>query len=101
MNFKGDLCVNQDLLSFITLYPLQQFWKFYIFVISNNQSFISQILRVVGPLGEKCEFFSPLGFKLQSNFDLETTKIKLHLVRALKRYLNEKNLLRGRETATI
>ena len=28
MNCKGDLCVNQDLLSSITLYPLQQFCKF-------------------------------------------------------------------------
>ena len=28
MNFKVDLCVNQDLFSSITLYPLQQFWKF-------------------------------------------------------------------------
>ena len=73
----------------------------YILVISNNQSFISQILKVVGPLGEKLEFFSPLGFKIKSNFDLETTKLKLHSVRALKQYLNEKNLIHGRETATI
>ena len=95
MNFKGDLCVNQDLLSSITSYPLQQF------VISNNQSFISQILKVAGPLEEKFEFFSLLGLKIQRNFDLETTKIKFHSVRALKRYLNERNLIHGRETATI
>ena len=61
----------------------------------------------MGPLREKFEFFSPSGFKIQSNFDqffnvdLETIKVKLHSVRALKRYLNEKNLVQGRETATI
>ena len=70
-------------------------------MIGNNQSLISQILKVVGPLGERFEFFSRLGFKIQSNFDLETTEIKVHSVRALKRYLNEKNLIHGRETATI
>ena len=43
----------------------------------------------------------PLGFKIQSNFDMKTTEIKFHSVRALKRYLNEINLIHGRETATI
>ena len=75
--------------------------NFCIFVIRNYQSFISQILKVVGPLGEKFEFFSPLGFKIQSSFDLETIKIKVHSVRTLKQYVNEKNLIHGRETATI
>ena len=56
---------------------------------------MSQILRVVGLLGEKFKFFSPLRFKVQSNFDLETTKIKLHSVRALKRHQNETNLIHG------
>ena len=36
---------------------------------------------------------------MQGSFDLETTKIKLHSVRALKSYLNEKTLIHGRETA--
>ena len=81
MTFKANLSVNQDLSS-ITLYPLQQFWKFvHIRNQSNYQSFIPQILRVVG-LGKKFEFFSPLGFKIQSNFDLQTTKVKLESVRA-------------------
>ena len=66
MNFKDYLCLNQDLLSSITLYPLQ-FGNFYIFVISNDLSFISQILRV-GLL----ELFSSLRFKTQSNFDQRT-----------------------------
>ena len=39
MNFKGDLCVNQDLLSF------SNSGNFDIIVVSNNQNFISQILR--------------------------------------------------------
>ena len=49
-----------------------------IFVISNNQSLISKILKAVGPLGVKFKFFSPLGFKIQSNFGMETGQMKLH-----------------------
>ena len=71
------------------------------FVISNNKSFISQNLKVVGPLGGKFNFFSPSGFEIQSDFDYITSKIKFHSVRALKCYLNEKNLIHGRVTATI
>ena len=71
-------------------------------MISNNQSFVFQILKVVlRLLVEKFWFFGLLGLKSQSNFDLETTKIKLHSVWALKQYLNEKNLTHGRETAMI
>ena len=67
MNFNGDLYVNQDLLSSITLYLLQQnSGNFYMFVISNNQSFISQILRVVGPLGEKFKFSVPWDLKFKA-----------------------------------
>ena len=75
--------------------------NFCIFVICNYQSFISQISKVAGPLGEKFEVLSPLGFQIQRNFDLETTKVKFHSVGALKRYPNEKNLKHSRETATI
>ena len=39
--------------------------NFYIVVICNNQIFISQILRVIDPLGEKFDFFSPLGPHIQ------------------------------------
>ena len=45
-------------------------------VISGNQSFISQLLNVVGPLGEKFDFFIPLGFEIQSAFDHKIYKIK-------------------------
>ena len=75
--------------------------NFCIFVISNNKSFVSQNLKVVGPLGGKFDFFSPSGFEIQSDIDHRTSKIKFYSVRALKCYLNEKNLLHGRVTATI
>ena len=54
-------------------------------------------------LGENLDFFifSSLGFTIQRNSDHKTKKIKLHSVRALKRYLNEKNLIQGRVMATI
>ena len=62
-------------------------------VIANIQSFASQIFGVVGPLEENLDFFSPLGFDVQTNSYHKTQKIKLYSVRALKRYLNEKNLI--------
>ena len=43
----------------------------------------------------------PLGFDVQTNSDHKTQKIKLCSVRALERYLNEKNLIHGRVMATI
>ena len=45
---------------------------------------------VVGPLGENLDFLVHLGFDVQADS-----------VRALKRYLNEKNLIHGRVMATI
>ena len=77
-----------------TLSSLKSVLGLYEFHISNFESRRS-VWRV------KFKFFCPLGFKIQSHFVLETTKIKLHSVRALKRYLNEKNLMHGRGTATI
>ena len=70
-------------------------------VIANKQSFASQIFGVVGPLGGNLYFCSPLGFDIQTNSDHKTQKIKLYSVTALKRYLNEKNLIHGRVMATI
>ena len=46
-------------------------------------------------------FLSPLGFDIQTNSDHKTQKIKLYSVRALKRYLNEKNLIHGRAVSMI
>ena len=54
------------------------------------RSFISQIFGIVGPLEENLDFFSPLGFDVQTNSDHQTQKIKLYSFGALKRYLNEK-----------
>ena len=70
-------------------------------VISNIQSFTSQIFGVVSPLGENLDFFGPLGFDTQRNSDHETPKIKFYSVKALKCNLNDKNLIHGRVTATI
>ena len=76
--------------------------KFCIFVISNNKSFISQNLKVVVPFGGKFDFFSPLGFKIQSDFDYRTAKSGSALSELWKLcYVNEKNLIHGRVTATI
>ena len=73
----------------------------FIFVISNNKSLISQNLKIVGPLGGKFDFFSPLTFEIQSAFYCRTSKIKFYFVRALKCYLNEESLIHGRATATV
>ena len=65
---------NNRLLSATTVHPRKQNWNFFIFEIDGNQTFISQIYRVVGPLGEKLEFSSPLGFEAKSNFDQKNSK---------------------------
>ena len=65
------------------------------------QSFTSQIFGVVSPLQEDLDFFSPLGFDVQTNSDHKTQKIKLYSVRAFKGCLNEKNLIHGRVMSTI
>ena len=88
-------------LSAVTLYPTWQSWKFFIFVISNNKSFISQNLKVVGPLGGKLDFLSTSGFEIQIDFDYRTSKIKFYSVKALKCYVNEKNLIHDRVTEMI
>ena len=59
------------------------------------------MLKVVGPFGGKLAFFSPSRFETQSDFDYRTSKIKLYSIRVLKRYLNEKNLIHGREATMI
>ena len=51
-------------------------------------------------VGRKPRSFSPLGFDNQINSDHKTQKVKLCSVGALKRYLNEKNLIHGRVMAT-
>ena len=48
--------------------------NFYTIVNINNQSSISRSLKVVDPLREKFELFSPLGFDIKRSFDQETYK---------------------------
>ena len=101
INIKDLFCLSRHVLPAIALYPTQQTENVYIFVIANIQSFTSQIFGVVGPLGENLDLFKPLGIEVQTNPDHKTKKIKLYLVKALKRYLNEENLIHGRVMATI
>ena len=75
--------------------------NFYLFEINNNLTFIYQILTVLGPLEEKYSVFNPLGFKIESNFDNETSKIKSHSTRASKQNLIDKSHIHGRETRSI
>ena len=51
--------------------------------------------------GGKFDFFSRFVFENQSDFDYKAQKIRLYPFRTLKRYLNKKNLIHGRETETI
>ena len=43
-------------------------------------------------------YLSPLGFEAKSDSDHKTSKTKSQSTRALKRYLNDKSLIHGRET---
>ena len=61
---------------------------------------MSQIFEVVGPLGEHLHFSVGWDLTLKQIL-IKTPKIKLYSVRALKRYLNEKNLIHGRVMAMI
>ena len=72
-----------------------------IFIISDIKGFISLILKVVDPLGEKFEFFMLPGILIEKDFNYVDTRIKFHSFRALKRYLKEKNLTHDPKTATI
>ena len=101
MNIKHHFWLRHHLLTAIGLYPTQQNWKCLHFVIVNIQSFTSQILGVVGTSGENLDLFSLLGFDVLTNSDHKAPKIKLYSVRALKGYLNEKNLMYGRAMETI
>ena len=101
MNIKDHFCLSCHFLPVIALYPTQQNWKclhirnrqYREFHISNFWSRRS--------LGRKLRFLSPLGFHVQTNSDHKTQKIKLHSIRVLKCYLNEKNLIHGQIMATI
>ena len=102
MNIKEHFCLSHHFLPAIALYPTQQNWK--CLHICNRQctefhisNFWSWSRR---SLGRKPRSFSPLGFDVQTNSDHKTQKVTLYSVRAIKRYLNEKNLIHGRVMAT-
>ena len=88
---------ESDILSALTLHKRKQNWIFFIFVINGNQIFLSQTYRIVGPLGEKLDFFSPLRFEPKSEFGHETSKLNPHSIRASERNLNDKNLIHGQK----
>ena len=73
----------------------------HIFGINNNQTFISQILTLLGPLRKKINFFKHLSFEAERNFDHRIPKTKSHSTRTSKRYLNDKRPIHGREIASI
>ena len=52
-------------------------------------------MTVLGPVGEKFKFFNPLGFEAKKDFDHKTS------TGTSKRYLNDKNPIHNRETASI
>ena len=70
---------------------------FYILLINRNQSFISRILKAVGPLEEKFDFFNPLG----SAFNRKTSRIKFCSGRTFICYLKDKSLIHDGEIPTI
>ena len=61
---------------------------------------ISQLLKVVGLLGEKCNFYS-LGILIEKDLNYFNTRIKLQSFGALIRYLNHENLTHDGKTKTI
>ena len=97
MNLNEYFCLSRHLLPSITLYPTQQNWKG--LHICNRQYTEFHISSFWSR--RYLDFFSPLGFDIQTNSDHKTQKVKLCSVRALKHYLNEKNLIHGRVMATI
>ena len=51
---------------------------------------LSQVYKVLCPLGEKVDFVIPSGFETKSNFDHKTSKFKPQSTRASERYMNDK-----------
>ena len=64
-------------LSALSLHPRKQKAE-----ILYNQTFMSRIYRVIRPMGEKLDFFRPLGFEAKQDFDNKTYKLKPHLITA-------------------
>ena len=97
MNIKEHFCLSPHLIAAIALYSTKHYWK--CLRVRNRQYTEFHISNFWSR--RFLEFFSPLGFDVQTNSDRKTQRIKLYSVRALKRYLNEKKLIHGRVMATI
>ena len=88
-------------MSISSIFKKRKMFSFSQFFRCFDEKRTTAVPPVVGPLGGKFDFFSPSGFEIQSDFDYRTSKIKFYSVRALKSYVNEKNLIHDRVTATI
>ena len=99
--YKGSCLLKLPSLSSHSFRPNSKTGNVYIFVIANIQSFTSQIFWCRWSLGRKPQFLGLLGFDIETNSDHKTQKIKLYSARALKGYLNEKNLIHSQVMATI
>ena len=67
---------NNHVLSAKILHPRKQDWNLFVFEINGNQTFTSQIHRVIGPMRGKLDFFIPLVFEAETEFDHKTSKLK-------------------------
>ena len=90
-SFRNNFILNKQAWKFAHINDLQQpeFLR------------VSQILKVVSPLGKKLFSFSPLGLEIQKDYDSEISEFKLQSFRAFQRYLTDKNPTPSRETASI
>ena len=99
MNMKDHFCLSRHLLPSIALYPTQEnceclLTKSPMYRVSHLSFLESSVLWLKTSI-----VFSLLGFGVQTNSDSKTQKKSNS--EALKRYLNEKNLMNGRVMTTI
>ena len=59
LNTTSDLSLNHHFVQSLVHIQLRKFGNNYMFVISNNKSFMPQILKVVSPLGKNLIYFVP------------------------------------------
>ena len=102
MHIKDHFYVRRHLLPAIAFYTKHS--KIgnvyvYIFVITNYKISHLKFLESSVPWEKNLDFFSPFGFDIQTASHYKTQKNQA-LVRALKRYLNEKNLIHARVLET-
>ena len=101
MNTTSNLSVNHHFCAIISPYPIKQIWKYLHVFDQQQQEFHFSNFGVVNSLGKKLINFSPLRLVIQKNYDPETSEFKVHSFRALRRYVNDKNSIHGRGTASV